>query len=223
MMWMKLFDWTHDISENLAAYTTEEKITLDIISRSPIFLTLFKGSLHNGTHVDAPLHMIEGGASIDTIPLERYFGIAKILTLNCRSLEKITPKMLRELNDLKDYGLIINTNWWKKINSRDFLSHHPSIMPETATLIAQSGVKYLGIDFPSIDPPDSSNYPAHKILMNNSIPIIESIKPYSVKKVGILKMYVAIIPMKFRGVEAAPARVIAWDLKDNSCPLKFNH
>src|SRR5438034_148338 len=35
-------------------------------------------SVHAGTHVDAPLHFVPGGVSIDAVPLERFVGPAVV-------------------------------------------------------------------------------------------------------------------------------------------------
>src|SRR5437588_9711791 len=41
-------------------------------------------SVHTGTHTDAPLHFLDGGAAIDEVPLERYFGPARVVDMRGR-------------------------------------------------------------------------------------------------------------------------------------------
>src|SRR2546423_9612334 len=52
-------------------------------------------SNHTGSHVDAPLHKIAGGASIDEIPLERFVGPACIAHL--RGIGPSTPITIKLL------------------------------------------------------------------------------------------------------------------------------
>ncbi len=44
-------------------------------------LSVLSCCLHNGTHVDAPLHFMEGGDSIDKIPLENFIGECFVLSV----------------------------------------------------------------------------------------------------------------------------------------------
>lgn len=37
-------------------------------------LSAFYSGCHSATHLDAPLHFVEGGETIDQIPLERFYG-----------------------------------------------------------------------------------------------------------------------------------------------------
>ena len=43
--------------------------------------TVIRSSLHTGTHIDAPSHFVAGGASIDQIPIERFWRPALRLDL----------------------------------------------------------------------------------------------------------------------------------------------
>src|SRR5947209_6626065 len=44
---------------------------------------------HTGSHVDAPLHKIAGGASLSEVPLQRFVGPAVIADF--RGIEPLTP------------------------------------------------------------------------------------------------------------------------------------
>src|SRR5438477_13153392 len=74
-------------------------------------------SNHTGSHVDAPLHKIAGGASLDDIPLERFAGLAFIADL--RGIGPSTPitvdllkKRLPE--SLRDHIVLLATGWGDK-------------------------------------------------------------------------------------------------------------
>lgn len=54
--------------------------------------------VHCGTHVDAPLHMLEDGATIETIGLEELVGNARVLDLT-----HVVDSITRE--DLEKHGL----------------------------------------------------------------------------------------------------------------------
>ena len=72
---------------------------------------------HIGTHVDAPFHFVDGAATIEDMPLEKYAGPAILLDL--RSVAKeLSPLTVSELTDaganpasVKDQIVILFTGW----------------------------------------------------------------------------------------------------------------
>ena len=45
-------------------------------------LSGFYAGCHSGTHVDAPLHFVDGAAAIDELPVERFVGKCTVVTLS---------------------------------------------------------------------------------------------------------------------------------------------
>src|SRR5258707_15890958 len=45
-------------------------------------VTKFSMGAHTGTHMDAPLHFLRDGASIDTMPLAATMGRARVIEIN---------------------------------------------------------------------------------------------------------------------------------------------
>ena len=58
-------------------------------------LTALSMCAHNGTHVDAPLHFIQGGKDITEMPLDRYVGEAEVVDGSNR--EKILASTCKRL------------------------------------------------------------------------------------------------------------------------------
>jgi arylformamidase len=48
--------------------------------------------VHSGTHVDAPAHFIENGATVEQLPLNRFIGPATVVEL--KEIDIITPDLL---------------------------------------------------------------------------------------------------------------------------------
>ena len=46
-------------------------------------LSVFSMCAHNGTHIDAPLHFINNGKSVDEIPLEHFVGECFVADVTC--------------------------------------------------------------------------------------------------------------------------------------------
>src|SRR4051812_22854960 len=75
---------------------------------------------HTGSHLDAPLHKIEGGASISDLPLETFVGPARIADL--RPLPPETPigrdRLEAVLADLRPGEIALLCTGWGDLRAR---------------------------------------------------------------------------------------------------------
>ena len=73
-------------------------------------LSLCMGT-HSGTHMDAPLHLIDNSVSADEIPLEKFLGKAVFIEVLKNENEKVCLKDLKSFDlDGADI-LIVRTGW----------------------------------------------------------------------------------------------------------------
>jgi arylformamidase len=74
-------------------------------------------SVHCGSHIDSPLHFIEGGPTMDEIPIDRCFGEAAVIDLTDKGeLEPITGEVLEERGRHVKEGdiVLLKTGWTEK-------------------------------------------------------------------------------------------------------------
>src|SRR5579859_7347023 len=90
---------------------------------------------HTGSHLDAPLHKIAGGTSIDQLPLEAFVGpayVADLRPLQERAL--ITPELLaRALPErLPEDSIVLMATGWGDIRERtdQWLYGSPKLTPD---------------------------------------------------------------------------------------------
>ena len=94
---------------------------------------------HTGSHVDAPLHQIAGGASVDDIPLEQWCGPAYIA--DCRGIaagEQVTAGMLAaKLPNLPAGAIVLLATGWgdKRAKTDEWLRHSPCLSVDGAEWI----------------------------------------------------------------------------------------
>ncbi len=180
-------------------------------------LTLSAYSLgaHSGTHIDAPMHFVRDGASIDRVSLEPLIGPARVIDIsdNVQSIDAA------ELNRHKWRGtprVIFRTRssirGWMKSSTfhRDFAY----IAPDAAQLLADAGVQLVGIDYISAERFGAPAPLTHRILLGKGIPIVEGM---SLETVQPGDYDLVVLPMKVAGHEGAPARAI---LRKRSGALK---
>jgi kynurenine formamidase len=138
-------------------------------------------SNHTGSHVDAPLHKIAGGASLDDIPLERFAGPARIADL--RGIGPSTPITVDVLKgtlpgEIADQIVLLATGWGeKRAKTDEWLYRSPYLAPEGAAWLVGRGVRGVGIDHYSIGGiTDQINPRTHTILLEAGVWIVEELR-----------------------------------------------
>jgi arylformamidase len=182
--------------EFLRSFTAGDKLTL-----SSYLMTA-----HAGTHVDAPLHFVSKGASIEQVPLTTLMGPARVIDCS----RDVLAVDVAELNKHDWRGakrLLFRTR-----NSRNSWMVDPSfhqdftyIAPDAAQLMADSGVELVGIDYLSAEKFGAPEPRTHQILLGRNIPIVEGLDLRGIKA-GEYDFI--ILPLRVVGHEAAPARAL---------------
>lgn len=137
---------------------------------------------HVGSHVDAPLHKLAGGKSIDAYPLERFVGEAVPVDLfHKRADEEITLQDLLPYDEQITAGVnvLLCTGWSekKKPDTKDeYLFHSPWLGGDAAKYLVRKKVNGVGIDHFSIGGanPDHVEIP-HDILLGSEVVIFEGL------------------------------------------------
>ena len=105
---------------------------------------------HCGTHVDAPLHMIPGGATIETMPLEQLIGPCRVLTL---AAPVITEKMLSEHQIQEGERILLRTDPKGEYTPKNG-QFNPSVLSmRAAQYLAELNVIFHSLSFPSVTHP----------------------------------------------------------------------
>ncbi|MDX2039403.1 MAG: cyclase family protein [Isosphaeraceae bacterium] len=135
---------------------------------------------HTGSHVDAPLHKIAGGASISEMPLESFVGPARIADLRpLAPRSSIGPAELdRTLADLQPGEIALLCTGWGEIRDRTdtWLYDSPSLSPEGARWLVDRGARAVGIDHYSIGGSrEPVNSDTHTILLGSGLWVVEEL------------------------------------------------
>ena len=138
---------------------------------------------HTGSHIDAPLHKIRKGKSIDEIPVERFTGMTLLVDMrDCRPDQPFTSSMLgRKLRgpnmDMEDRIIMIATGWGeKRAKTDEWLKYPPYLSPDGAEWLMEQHVRGVAIDTFSIGGTrEQQNNLTHQILLQADIWILEDI------------------------------------------------
>ena len=143
--------------------------------------------LHNGTHMDAPLHFLPDGGDITEIPHEVFFG-------PCVVVETDTPVIT---------GAFVEEYFPRNAKRILVKSNGVSYFHESAaSALADIGYNLLGTDGMTVEP-EESNGRTHRMFMMNDITLLENL---DLSNVGSGDYFLSAAPIKINGAEAAPVR-----------------
>lgn len=125
----------------------------------------FKTVFHTSTHVNAPIHLIQGGKGIGEIDMDRFWGSGLVLSLPKGQWELVTAQDLEKLNPVIKPGdiVLINTGWHHKYaDSQEYFGHSPGLCKSAAQWLANKQVKLVGMDTPQVDHPLATSLGPHR-------------------------------------------------------------
>ena len=212
---MKVIDLTQKICNDMPVFSEEELPGLKVkktVNKDGYMLTDINIYSHNGTHMDAPAHVIEGGLTLDKMDIDRFMGSAFVI--NCTDLISdkdriITLNHILKYKDKADKAefILFYTGYSHKWGERGYLFNCPVLSEEASDYIIQSGKKGVGVDLMSLDHMDSETLPIHKKLLKNDILIIENLNNLNEIEGQLVEF--AALPLKFENADGAPVRAIA--------------
>jgi arylformamidase len=158
--------------------------------------------VHSGTHLDAPLHLLPEGASVDETDLGACIGPAFVADLRGVKEIKATDLEPRVPSDVA--RLLVRTDNSLLWNEPRFVEDFAALTVDGAQWIANRRIRLVAIDYLSIEQfgGDSS---AHLVLMEAGVVILEGVDLSEVEsgRYGLI-----CLPLRVAGAEAAPARVV---------------
>lgn len=175
--------------------------------------TLVMGT-QTGSHVDAPYHFSNEGATIDQMELDFFLGDAIVVRVTDKKVEEaITMEDIEPYKEQITPGKIVlfNTNWYKKRGTEEFF-HHPYVNGEVAHYLVEQGVRFIGIDTINADQTGGTEFPVHDLFSEKRLMIGENWAYFD--RIDFENPYIIAIPMKVVGCDGSPVRAIAVEWED---------
>jgi arylformamidase len=162
---------------------------------------------HIATHIDAPYHFERDGMSIDQMPLDAFLGPARVVSFP--EAEKIGLGELQTVS-LSGVERILfktrNSSLWEEGSFRE---DYVYLTPEACCVLADSGVRLVGVDYLSIEEYGVQDFEGHHILLGKGIPLLEGLNLSEVEP-GDYELVA--LPLKIAGGDGSPARAILREL-----------
>jgi arylformamidase len=193
---MKIYDISQELltCEVYEGDPRPQKTTLSSIEGGDLYnLSAISMCVHNGTHIDAPSHFIQGGATVDKISLSRVVGWAYVAehtgTLDAKAAQKI---ILRASEKGKDCA------------HRILIKGDCTLPEESAEVFLENGVLLVGVESQSVGP-EGSPMAVHKLLLSRDVALLEGVRLSCVDE-GEYFLFAA--PISIEGSDGAPVRAV---------------
>lgn len=160
--------------------------------------------VHTGTHVDAPVHFLEGAPGMESVSLDALCGPAVVVDGTRLDGDTIGQSDLESL-DLPEGAerIILKTRnselWNQDAFTRDFLRLDGS----GARYLISRGVRTIGIDYLSV-----GDHEAHRELLGAGVVPVEGL---DLRKIEPGAYTLICLPLDLVGSDGAPARTILID------------
>jgi kynurenine formamidase len=210
-MKQRIVDLSLSLYSGMRGVTTEPYTRIGNEGYNTTTLHLYS---HAGTHMDAPLHFIDSGGTIDQIVLSSCIGPALVLDVT-----HVEPNGLIEVADLASHAdrigpgvrVLLRTDWSLHAEMDDYRSHMPRVSASLARWFVDKEIALIGVEQPSVASVRPENRAelteVHKILLGAGIVIVEGLANLSELRQEIVQ-FIA-LPLKVRGCDGSPVRAVA--------------
>ncbi|MFD2656420.1 cyclase family protein [Gracilibacillus thailandensis] len=204
---MKFYDISMDVYPNMQVWENikENKPVFDRQTNGHVTATTATLGLHTGTHIDAPLHMINNADTFETIQLERL--VRKVKVLDLENVEDGITRSDLEAHTIESGDFLLCKTKNSYYSSEHFDFNFIYLKEDGADYLVKKRIEGIGIDTLGIERSQEGN-PTHRNLFRDDIIIVEGLR---LKDVLPGEYFMVAAPLKLVGTEAAPARVLLFD------------
>lgn len=201
---MQIYDITVPIRNGMVTYEGDPEVHLERVSSiadgAVANLSRLDFGVHSGTHIDAPLHFIDGAPAAEAIPLEPLMGPVHVVDATGVDGLLLDEAALRALDLPDGERLLFRTRNSRLWESDEFSHEFAHLTGSGAEYLVGRGVRLVGLDYLSVGDPD-----AHRALLGAGVVAVEGLDLRSVDP-GLYRL--VCLPLKIVGSDGAPTRAL---------------
>jgi arylformamidase len=206
----RIFDVSLPIGPDLLTWPgdpgVEVRPSSQISQGDPANVSELRIGTHTGTHVDPPVHFVEGGDPIDAVAPDVLFGEAVVVDLT--NAEVIGPEELEALDLPDGIDRVLcktrNSELWSRLPV-EFPDDYVAVTPEGARWCVDRGLRLVGVDFLSVERDGPPEFPVHHTLLENGVIIVEGLNLWAIDP-GTYTF--VCLPLLIAGGDGGPARAL---------------
>jgi kynurenine formamidase len=211
----RLIDLSHPLEDGQLSYPSDPEIHVAphrTMESHGVNVSRITMGTHQGTHLDAPFHFFTDGATLDRIPLERFYGPARLVDLAPGGA--LEPKMPLTVETFGQHAdafepgarVIYRTGWDRMFGRPEFFTDVPSLTLDAAQWIADTRIALLGMDTPT--PSKIAGRECHYALLRAGVEIVIVEGLANLDQLPEHFTFVG-FPLNLKGRDGSPIRAVA--------------
>lgn len=193
---MKIYDISQEVfgCQVYPGDPTPKKMVISSMEKGDLYnLTAFSMCAHNGTHIDAPLHFIKDGKTVDSVSLDTFIGMAYVAEYNGIVSADDATEILEKAKKQNS-----------EVAKRILIKGDAEVSAEAAKVFAESNILLLGNESQTVGP-ENAPMEVHLILLGAGAVLLEGIRLAEVSE-GVYFLNAA--PLNLSGADGSPCRAI---------------
>jgi arylformamidase len=201
---VKIIDISVPVHPGMVVYEGDPDVHLErvisIADGAAANISRLELGVHTGTHVDAPVHFIEGAAGVDSLLLETLVGTAHVV--DATEVEDVLDDAALRSLALPDHAerLLFKTRNSQLWELDEFFNDFVRLSGPGAQYVIERGVRLVGIDYLSVGDEE-----AHVALLGAGVVPLEGLDLRGVEP-GEYRL--VCLPLRLVGADGAPARAV---------------
>ncbi len=208
---MEVIDITQTVTPKIVKWPDEASPpSQEFVSHTgkgdPATVSDWKMSAHTGTHMDARMHFIPDGWTMEKLDLRRSVGQCRVVDLT--HVEGHVSRADLEAAEVAGQArLLLKTRNSELglMQKEEFDESYAAISEEAAEYLVEIGVETVGVDYLSVEPFEDGEFHTHHTLLGADVLILEGLVLTDVEPGDYL---LACLPLKLEGSDGSPARAI---------------
>jgi len=204
---MKLYDASIPIRKGMVTFPGDPLFRMEPRSQiekgDPVNVAIISMGTHMGTHVDPPAHYLDGGATVDEIPLDTLVGPG--IVLDMRGVSQIDRQVLEGAPIGDHVRVLLKTDNGPLLFESSFHEDYVHLTEDGAKYLVEKGVCLVGIDYLSIERYQNPGAPVHRTLLQAGVLIVECVHLLEIPP-GSYEIFC--LPICIKGADGAPTRVL---------------
>jgi kynurenine formamidase len=160
-----------------------------------------------GTYVDAPFHRFAQGTDVAALALGRLADVEGVVIDATRRQGRAIGAEAFAGRTLSGRAVLVRTDWAERWGTPAYFEGHPFLTRAAAEALAAAAPALVGIDSMNIDDAGDGERPAHTLLLEAGIPILEHLRNLAALPASQFRLHA--VPPPFCGVGTFPVRAYA--------------
>ncbi len=161
---------------------------------------------NTGTYIDSPFHRYAEGIDLAGLKMASIANLDGIVIRVDQDMRSIGAELL-EGHAVRGKAVLIHTGWDRHWRTAAYFENHPFLTRNASELLRSGGASLVGIDSLNIDDTSDGSRPAHSILLQAGIPIVEHMCNLDALPENGFKFFA--VPAPVKGMGSFPVRAFA--------------